>query len=373
MSVKMYKCPNCGASLSFDGKGQSWKCEFCLGEFDKSQVLEQDVSESASAPDDSAFGNFSWSDQNEEEVIEQSKVDDKKQSEFEKEVETYSCSSCGAQIVTDANTAATFCSFCGGPTIIKQRLDGLYRPAVVIPFKTSKKDAEATFKKFMKRKPLLPNQFKQNAKADKITGMYVPFWLYDCDAHGGVHAKAQKIMTWSDSKYHYTKTDHYNVIREGTAKFNKVPADASVKMDNKIMDLLEPYEYDGLTEFDMAYLSGFFAEKYDEDEHAVFPRVKEKVSKSLESLLCETIHGFTSYTVMNRSCNIPKNTAEYALLPVWMMTVKYKEKVLIYTINGQTGRIIGKLPVSVFKAALWFVGIAAVAFLLMLGGGALIL
>ncbi len=272
--------------------------------------------------------------------------------------------------MTDATTAATFCVFCHNPTIIPARLSGEYRPSRVIPFKISKEAAQKAFINWCRKKPLVPSGFKSRPQMEKITGMYLPFWLHDCSVSGTLHANAQKIRKWRSGSYEYTETSYYEVYREGDMKFQGVPADGSSKMDDNMMDLLEPYDYSQMVDFAMSYLSGYLAEKYDVDKDVVWPRVKDRVAEDTVTQLMHTARGYDAIQVTHQEVRIKEKKVHYTLMPVWMLIYKHKDKKYLYAMNGQTGKVVGNLPISFARVAAWFGGIAAaVSTLLFLIGG----
>lgn len=341
MDVLTYQCPQCGAPLTFHEETQRWDCQFCQGSFDLETLKK----------------------------LEADKQEDKAETEETASMKEYVCPQCGAQIVTDETTAASFCVFCQSAAIFPGKLKGAFRPAKVIPFQKSKEDAEEAFRRFCSKKPLLPRDFCAPDRVEKITGVYVPFWLFDCDTEASLSASGTRITTWSDSQYHYTKTDYYQIDRAGRMRFAKIPADGSVKMDDALMDSIEPYDFSKMVDFTPAYLAGFLAERYDEGSEAVFPRVKTRVEQSAESALRGTVSGYTGFVVQQRHIEIGGQSCENVLLPVWMLMSRYKDKDYLFAMNGQTGKIVGDLPISAGRAAAWFGGIfAAVLLILFLGG-----
>ena len=162
-----YKCPCCNAGLSFGSQVQKLTCAYCDNTFDLDTVQAYNDSETEQAGDD-----FSWEAQ-----------EARKWSETEQNaLNAFQCPACGGEILTDDTTAATFCPFCENPTILPSRLRDCLKPDAVLPFQKSKEDAKAAFLQLCKGKPLLPKDFTSRQRLEKITGMYVPFWLYDCDA-----------------------------------------------------------------------------------------------------------------------------------------------------------------------------------------------
>lgn len=169
----------------------------------------------------------------------------------------YRCPNCGVGVICEQTTAATSCPYCDIPVVIFQKVSGMLRPDYVIPFRYDKKQAKLAMQKHMKGKLQLPKDFKNGHKLEDIKGIYVPFWLFDCEADASVRFKATRVRTWRDRNYRYTKTSHYTLLREESLQFDKVPADASKQIDDTYMEAIELYDYSKLTAFEPAYLAGF--------------------------------------------------------------------------------------------------------------------
>jgi DNA-directed RNA polymerase subunit RPC12/RpoP len=275
------------------------------------------------------------------------------------QLRSYSCPACGGEIITEETTAATFCPYCENPTILPAQVSGGLKPDGVLPFRKSKADAEEAFRNLCKGKPLLPRFFREEHRVEKITGIYVPFWLYDCQGDFYGNYKATRIHTWSDRDYIYTRTNHYHLVRAADSEFVSIPMDASKKMDNAIMESIEPYDYSQIVDFETAYLSGFLADKYDVESSEGQERVKERVASSINSMISGTIAGYQSVIPISTRLNVKHGKAKYVLLPVWMLNSNYKGKIYTFLMNGQTGKIAGSLPVCPRQSAKWFAGICA--------------
>lgn len=355
MVVIVYKCINCGGPLAFKADTQNWTCDYCLSEFAEQEVRDFINNEQAQAEAETSSA-----------VLEEMHLQDQ---EFQEKALGYTCQSCGAEIVTDETTAATFCYYCHNPTIISRRLEGEYRPEKVIPFKFNREKATEIFINWCKKKPLLSKQFSSTSELEKLSGVYVPFWLFDCNSNGEISGEATRVRTYTRGDTRYTETKYYHVMREGKAIFRDVPADGSKKMDDELMSILEPYNYHDLTDFSMSYLSGYLAEKYDMDQNDVYGRVSGIIRNNMNSLLRESIRGYSTVSIKNSDIKMKNVEATYVLLPVWMFTYQYKGKTYMFAMNGQTGKIAGKLPISSGRAVSWFGAISATAFAAMLIGG----
>lgn len=339
-----YQCPCCGAGLKFGSDTQNLKCEYCDNTFDIDTV--QVYNESAK---ETQKETLTW----------ENTPSNQWAPEEQDSIRTFHCPCCGGELMTDATTAATFCPYCGNPAIVPSRLSSTLKPDAVIPFKRSKEDAKAAFLALCKGKPLLPKSFTQSQQIEKITGLYVPFWLYDCSADFNGSYKATRVHRWSDSRYHYTKTDHFLLRRDADADFTGIPMDGSSKMDDTFMESIEPYDYSQLESFDMSYLSGYYADKYDVPSENGEDRIRQRVLQSIQEELQSSMLGYATVVPTSRQLNIQHNKARYVLLPVWMLNTKFNGKIYTFAMNGQTGKMAGSFPVCPKRAAAWFSAICA--------------
>lgn len=275
------------------------------------------------------------------------------------------CVSCGAPIELKEHTSATRCQNCGTYMVVDERVQGQFEPHLIIPFKISRDKAKELLHKEFDRRPFTPIGFLSNASVDKMEGTYVPFFMYDYKSDMDYRAVGTKVRTWSDGKYEYTETSYYDVIREMNANFDKVPVDASVAMDDNIMDLIEPYNYSELELHQDKFLSGFLAEKYNMGEKTLEPRAVAKVKRDSHDMLMSTVGGYTTLTQAQEHIIPTKKDVDYALLPVWEYVFSYQGKSYKFHVNGQTGKVLGITPVS--KARVIGYGVTVFALSMIIG------
>ncbi|MFV0350690.1 MAG: hypothetical protein ACK5JF_00035 [Oscillospiraceae bacterium] len=341
-AVINYKCPNCSAPLVFGIESQKWECHFCNSTFPKEEIEKFSQQEGAAEAQEAEAAVPRWAPDTfkEEEAV------------------TYTCPSCGGSVLADKQTAATFCVFCHNPTIIAKNLSGEYRPAKIIPFKLTKDKAEEALLKLCKGKPLLPRFFRDIAKKGEVRGLYVPYWLFSADYHAQLSGTGRNISIWRDSTYEYTKTDTYQIERAGTFPFRMVPQDASSRMEDKLMEGLEPFDNSLLEEFAMQYLSGHFAESFDVDAATCQQRFRVRANTAVEQGMRATVTGYSSTSVAVNTHTIQDYQTMYVMLPIWLLQTKFKNKVYTFAMNGQSGRMVGKLPFSWGRILAWFGGFA---------------
>lgn len=333
-STVSYKCPNCGGELVFDADRQKFICGWCCSDFSADEI---------SAADNTQASEINHAEE-----------------QFAQDTDVYICSSCGAEIICDHNTAASFCYYCHNPVTLKGRLEGNYRPEKLIPFKIAREKAEEIFKKYCAHKFFLPSDFVSSGQIEKMVGLYVPFWLADCDAEARLSAECYRVNTYTSGNTTYTTTKIYDVEREGKFHYDGIPADGSEKIDDSIMDAIEPFDYNGLVDFDMAYLSGFFCDKYDVGKNEVLLRIKSKVEDAAVKVLKADISGYTSVRVKNKTVRMLGTKWHYMTLPVWFMNYRHGGKSYNFAINGQTGKVAGIYPVSGIKLAVFMLIMALI-------------
>ena len=188
MNTVQYKCPNCGAELTFDPEHQNFNCEYCDTSYTEAEMqqLYQNMEQQANQNADAAAETL------------ESENDDKA---FENETRLYTCQNCGAQIIAEAETSATFCYYCHAPVVLAGRLTGEYKPAYVLPFAVTRDAAVKKFHDWCKKRWFLPRSFTSEKQLEKMTGVYVPFWLTNCDAKADVTALAKKERSWRHEEY----------------------------------------------------------------------------------------------------------------------------------------------------------------------------
>lgn len=361
MDVKtiVYRCPNCAAALEYDNAQGKFRCFFCDSTFTDEEIRGIFKNDNE-ATDLSA---------DEPELDEEQKLTE----EFTGQSALYSCPNCGAGVICDSLTASTRCHFCHTPVILSGRLSGEYRPSLIIPFSTTKETAERKFGEYLKGKFLLPHGFREEVKIQTISPLYVPYWLLSGLTDSYLGATGKIVRSWTSGNTRYTHTKLYNVERDAEFAFIRVPCDGSKRIDDSLMESIEPFDYSEIKPFSMSYLSGCPAEKYDVDKALASQRIDERIHKAAEAELRRLTSVYTSLENVRVQVTYRQQQIIYALLPVWFFNYTYKDKDYSFAMNGQTGTMFGELPVSKLKKFLLGAGIFLTVFIiaLLLGGSCL--
>ncbi len=345
ISAKAYNCPSCGAELYYDADKQKLACEFCLSEFTSEEIEKTNASEIA----ESNMSNAR---------------------DYCEHMNEYSCPNCGAEIAADETTAADICVYCHSPVVLKGKLSGQMKPDKIVPFKFGKEEAEKKFLEFAKKKWFLPKEFKSREHADKIQGIYYPFWVTDADTQSYLRADATRVRVWRTGDTEFTETSRFSCEREGNIHFEDIVSSAFSQAEKEMLEGILPYPSDALQEFSMPLLSGFHTKKRDIEREALSEEVKQRMRDYSNTLLRNSIQGYASVNVKSTSMNIRQSHWEYSLMPIWLLNYVTPKKTYMYAVNGYTGKIYGELPISIKKLLLATASVmAAVAPIVALIGG----
>ncbi len=340
--IQNYKCPACGGILQFSSREQKLVCANCKSAY---AVNEFEAAGGLGAAGDYQAQPQTWNVQADGLV-------------------TYSCKSCGGEVVGDQSMASTKCPYCDSPIVISGQFSGAARPDAIIPFKLNKHAAKEKLKEHMSSAKMVPSVFKSENHLQELKGVYVPFWLYDADVYAQANFEATKEKKWSDATYNYTETSYFQVMRGGTMSFRNIPADASSKFNDQLMDSIEPFNTDEATAFSPAYLAGYLAEKYDVSFVECMPRADERIKNTSVNLLKGQVRDYKSVRVENSNYQKMQSGGKYALFPVWLLNTTWNGQKFTFAMNGQTGKMVGDLPFSLGK---FFMYLAL--FFVLLGGG----
>lgn len=270
------------------------------------------------------------------------------------------CPNCGGEVPVEEHTSATRCPYCDNYIILNERVEGSFAPDLIIPFQHSREMVKKLMREKFAKCTFAPTDFLSEARLNTMEGDYVPFWLYDYDVNYYYRGEGKKIRVWVTGETEYTETSIFDIYRDVDVSFQKIPADASQKMPDDIMDLMEPYQYDQLQPFSPEFMSGFMGEKYNMPAEAIEDRAKRKMETDTAALVKQSVTGYGSVADKDRNLKINRRKASYGLLPVWKYAYRYRDKDYPFYINGQTAKIVGKVPVSAGKvwaygATLWAV------------------
>lgn len=266
----------------------------------------------------------------------------------------YNCVSCGAEVIAPAEQMALTCPYCSNNIVLTEKVTGKLRPDGVIPFRISAKELPDAVNRFYKDKKLLPRRFFSEATMGRVTGVYVPFWVFSGDLGGQLQYAAQRSSSSRHGDYIITQTNHYRLVRDAALAFDKLPVDASGKVEDRLMDSLEPFDQSQVQPFDMRYLSGFTADRFDQKKGDLSSRAENRMKTTAYGLVDRNVH--TGYSTATRRGGRLKASldAKYILFPVYMFDISHAGKNYHFAVNGQTGKVVGDIPTDSSVSFLYF-------------------
>jgi len=350
-STMTFKCPCCGGYLEFDPARQKFKCLYCGQLLSEEELREQSEEREAQAESAQAEAPAASN---------------------EEHLRTYHCQMCGAEIITDDTTAATRCYFCHSPVVLHDRLDDDFRPDGVIPFKLDKETAEKQFLDYVSRKKFVDRAFFNGAQLEMFSGVYYPWWYTDIEGEAEFEGEGTRSAISSTPTHIITTTRVYKVKRAGKLSFRNLARKALTKADGKLSDGIHPYDVSGVKPYASGFLSGFLAEKRDIPEEQVEADALGEVRSYVPDMMKRN-HPFNSLS--GSASFAPKTvSSRYILLPAWVLTWKGGKDgaPYYYMMNGQTGKVCGKLPIDKKRLLATALGVGIAIFLALCGGGAFI-
>jgi len=330
------KCTNCGGDLKFTPQLQKWKCEWC-DEIHTKEDLEDQIEAADEAADHAA--------QVAPPPVGKREVTD------DGVTITYKCDYCGAEVITSEGTMQTFCVYCQRPVTILSQVSGEFKPSAVLPFTHTKEDAISQFKNFLKGKRFLPDSYCADKNVEKLTGVYIPFWLFDGIMHFDYSGEGDVVTVFRQGDFEVTRTDTFRIVRKGSLGVENVPVDASLKTPDDIMDSIEPFTFSELRKFATPYLSGFLAERFDVSQEDSQGRAEQRMAGSVDKKISASLGRYNRVRTQRDDKSARNVTAKYALLPVWLLYSFFQEEKYLFAMNGQTGKMLGNLPMDKGKMA----------------------
>lgn len=348
----IYKCPNCDGALEYNPATDRMECEFCgegflLAEIEAAQVKKEHTYNQQTGSQKviiNGEGSHEFHKSSNSAQLDSIEQNEEQEVDFLTNVETmecniYTCTSCGAELAISETEAATFCAYCGQPTVVFSRVSKELKPQSIVLFRIDKEQAINGIREKLNKSFLVPKDIK-NFSVDKVRGIYVPHWIYDIHYYDMQHWEAR------NTKNQVTKT--YD--REAECMFKGLTLDASKNLDDQLSQRLEPFDVRTRKPFESGYLSGFYADKYDYNEDRMRNYAYYRAKQFFDAQIKETISDQSAQLILSFPKRVIKNV-EYTLLPVWFVTFRYNYEKYTIAVNGQTGKVVGTVPYD--KKKVW--------------------
>lgn len=342
------KCPNCGATVTYDPETLSMTCEFC--------------GYSRSLPKPEEAGNA-----NQEIDFASAKIRQKK--DWGAQKKNIVCQACGGSTMYDMNDTAAVCPFCGSTSVMPVDDDeDVMAPGGVVPFEVSREKAATLFKSWLKGKFFAPNAAKKSCKADEFSGIYLPYWTFDSQTTSTYTAQYGKDYYVKDKDGNRVKKTRWYPCRGIYEEFiDDQVVYASSKTKDPYIKSVSKFDFTKLRDYDPQFVAGFAAERYSVGLDDGWVEAQKIIKQTLDSNISSQIrkkYNADQVRSLIFSTTHDNVTFKYLLAPIWISNFKYNNKVYNFVVNGQTGKIAGNSPVSKLKVFLTILAIVAVIIIL---------
>lgn len=329
----MIKCPGCGGEVKFNAITQKVKCDYCGTEYEPSEVKEKvDVS-----------------------------GEQKKSSDEKYEGKAYTCSQCGATLMTFDDTAITFCSYCGSQAMLEDKMMEQNNPDFVIPFKKTKEQCIEAYKNKVSKFLFAPDYMKSDITVEKFRGIYMPYAIYNLTKKGNV---SNTGSTYARRRGDYVYYNDYNITSDIDALYEGVSCDLVSKFYDNYSTAI-PFNYKEAVEFNPAYLTGYYADSLDVDANVYDDDVKQLIQPDITKRLKQNKQ-FSKYGCSSPKIDYLDSSKKIGMFPTYFLAIRDKKNESIHygVVNGQTGEVAADLPISFGKYILASIVLSIIIFLI---------
>lgn len=284
-----------------------------------------------------------------------------------KERVSYICTKCGTIISSEKDEKK--CPYCSEKLNASYKTKSNIKYNYIIPFTHSKKDIANIIKKYIKSRPLFPKNFNIKNNINNIKSIFIPLWIFDFEASGEIEVEGAKISKFKSNSKSYKKTDLYNITIGGNMNFANMTLHTSKKITENIIDNLDNYDYSKQIEFDNKYIKDRLVEELDMKIRDIISLSEVDVKELFKNKLIGEIKDYDEIESKENTINIRNTRKNCVLVPVWLLSINYKNQEYDIYVNGQTGKVIGNIPISykklVFKSIFTFLLIFLIIYFLL--------
>lgn len=316
----MYNCRSCGGNLRFDIPSQRLKCPYCESDYDCYEFEDKEISADSDSYD----------------------------------VTVFTCPACGGEIISNDQSAAEFCSYCGSSVVLESRLRKETRPRKILPFQKTSEDCINAYKSKLKGALFAPKELKDPKFLENFRGIYIPYWSYNFTQRGQVSLTSRHDYRKGD----YDITDYYHVSGDIDAHYDGIFYDASAAFDDSISEAIAPFDPKQMKDFVPAYLSGFYADVADVPANVYQDQANDMVNEETLRVIQRdpnagryTISETKGLPGANKSLCTYVEEPTATMLPVWFLTWRDPDhnRVAYMAVNGQTGKVAADIPIDIRK------------------------
>lgn len=267
----------------------------------------------------------------------------------------FQCNNCGAKEILSRSEIAKSCGFCGTSNVVATKeLSGL-KPNAVLPFRLTKENAIERVIAWTKKKFFAPRRFKEGVTPEDVDGVYSPAFTFDTVTLTRYTGRLGRTETYTTrvkgQTVTRTRTVYFNISGTYNGDFRDLLIQASSTINPKDAAKIQPFDTANSKYYSNNYLFGFIANQYTKDGTACWAEAKNQIDTRIKSAV---LAKYTYTTVQSFQADTTYNNTyfRYLLLPVYVGHCGWGKKVYNFFVNGSTGKVTGKTPVSGIRVAL---------------------
>ncbi len=292
------------------------------------------------------------------------------------------CQACGAVIEAGPGTIGTQCAYCRSTLVDSDR--GRVAIDRVGPFRIPRSAAESSLRAHVANNIWAPNAIRTAARSarvhtDDLRGVLVPFYAYTATVRGTYQSRIGIEWFRSTTRKNEKGEIEKELIREcewfglrGSAaiELEDHVVSASTGLSNDETRAIGTFDLGRAYPFDPRLIAGFLAELPSRSRAEVDRDADQSIRTVAEKTVRRRLLPGDEKKLDSFKATVAVHHVQLVLLPVWVASFRVSGKVVRLLINGQTGRCVGKVPVSGTKVALAIIlGAAAlIAAYILLGG-----
>ncbi|MFO0904757.1 MAG: zinc ribbon domain-containing protein [Pirellulales bacterium] len=273
----------------------------------------------------------------------------------------FRCQQCGSEVGMDLNQRSYACPFCDSTYVAEfaPEATGRQRPEFVIGFAVTAQEAQTRFQHWIADNGWFrPGDLAMNAVADKMRGVYLPFWSFTMLAQSVWRADIGEFWYRTET---YTTTDASGKTETRTRQVRETEwwplagrhhrfyagylVSGSRGLSQAVADQIQPYNLPALRRYEPYFLAGWLCEEYSVDSQAALEVCRQEFFRREQSNIGAFLPGDT-HRSLDVETQFSQISSDLCLLPVYVLSYHYRGKLFRFLVNGQTGKYWGDKPVS---------------------------
>ncbi len=335
-----FRCPHCDGATGYSTDDGGLTCSFCgYHEAPQVEVVGKGAQEFEFTVETVKRATNGWGAERKELV----------------------CSSCAAHTTLSTEMLSHTCPFCGSNAVVQTRApQDVLRPRFLVPFATTTEDCRRITAEWLQNSWMLPKDLQKLARSTEYTPIYIPFWTFDARTQASWRAEVHNTdanrrrhsaPNWKWERPFLLKISNRDGKQwdweSGQVNFftDDLIVSGSSQLSLTLLKQMGSYRLGDLVPYDPTFLAGLSAQAYDVDLETAWERAR-KLMRARTKEACQEQASARAMRNFSMNLEFSEESWRYILLPLYLATYRYGDKLFQVMVNGQTGVIAGQRPVD---------------------------